>query len=301
LNQYDIDTFLAVVHYGSFSKAASQMFTTQATVSHRISMLEEELGYQLLLRSQGLRKIELTYQGEQFVPLAEQWSALWNNSLAIRNADYRVPLLIGGTNRLNTHFLTGFYDDFTRRTPGTILEIRSYHSWEIFDLIDRKELDVGFTSSEMVTDNVIATPFLREQLVMVCLHGRHYPGGPIHPKDLDVADEVRLASNPQIEAWHDSWWEPTRQPYCSVDTAAVAAHMLRTPNLWAVCPRSAAAELVNLFPVEIHEFTVEVPSQVSYLCYHKSPRLEKKAQIQGFIAAFQEYYRDLDMEGFCAR
>lgn len=299
MNQYDIDTFLAVVHYGSFSKAASQMFTTQATVSHRIGVLEDELGYQLILRGQGVRKIELTYQGEQFVPLAEQWSALWNNSMAIRNADYRTPFLVGGTNRLNTHFLTSFYDDFTRMNSHAMLEIRSYHSWEIFDLIDRKELDIGFTSSGTVMDNVVATPFLREPLVMVCLRDGNYAPGPIHPQRLDVADEVRLASNQQIEVWHDSWWNPTKQPYCFVDTAAVAAHLLHAPKLWVVCPLSAASELVNLFPVEIHEFTVEVPSQVSYLCYHKTPRLEKKTQLQAFIAAFQDFYRGQNIEGFC--
>lgn len=299
MNQYDVDTFLAVVRHGSFSKAASQMFTTQATVSHRISALEEELGYQLILRGQGVRKIELTYRGEQFIPIAEQWSSLWSNSLAIRNADYRMPLFIGGTNRLNTHFLPDFYDYFARSSENVVLEIHSYHSWEIFDLIDRKELDIGFASSEIATDNVIATPFLREQLVMVCLRGDYYPSGPIHPQSLDVVNEVRLASNQQIKNWHNTWWDYAEQPYYFVDTAAVAAHLIRTPPLWAVCPRSAATELVSLFPMEIHEFSVEVPFQVSYLCYHRSPRLEKKIQIQSFISAFQAHYRQRNIEGFC--
>ena len=114
----------------------------RATVSHRISALEEELGYQLILRGQGVRKIELTYRGEQFIPIAEQWSSLWSNSLAIRNADYRMPRFIGGTNRLNTHFLPDFYDYFARSSENVVLEIHSYHSWEIFDPVSYTHLDV---------------------------------------------------------------------------------------------------------------------------------------------------------------
>lgn len=299
MNQYDVETFLSVVHTGSFSRAAALLYTTQATISHRIGALEKELGYPLLLRNQGLRKIELTYQGERFVPLAEQWSALWNNSRAIRDADYCIPLLVGATNRLNSHFLASFYGSFSQRAQGVVLEVRSYHSVEIYDLIDRKELDVGFVSNEIAVESVASQPFLRERVVMICHQGGGYPPGPIHPSELRVADEVRLAANQKIVAWHDMWWDRAKQPYIYADTAALVAHLLKEARLWSACPYSVARELGELFPIEIHEFSVDAPHQVSFLLCHRTPRMEKKAVLNGFISEFRQYYRSCGTEGFC--
>lgn len=299
MNQYDIETFLAIVHSCSFSKAASLMFTTQATVSHRIGMLEKELGYLLFVRNQGLRKVALTYQGEQFVPLAEQWASLWNTSRSIRDSNYRQPLIVGANNRLNTHFLTGFYDHFARKQPDIVLDIRSYHSTEIFDLIGRNVLDIGFVSNVITMDNVVAASFLCEHIVMVCHCGNYYVSGSIHPGQLNISDEVHLAANQHINAWHDLWWDKTKQPYLYADTASLIAHLLREPKLWAVCPLSVANELCALFPLEIHEFSVDVPQQVSSLLYHQTPRMEKKAVIHNFVNSFREYYSEAQIEGFC--
>ena len=45
--------FLTVVDCGSFSKAASQLFLSQSTISYQIKALEEELGFPLLTRTSG--------------------------------------------------------------------------------------------------------------------------------------------------------------------------------------------------------------------------------------------------------
>lgn len=59
-----IDAFINVVRYKSFSKAADATFFTQPTLSTHISNLESELGVKLLERKG--RSVELTSQGAKF-------------------------------------------------------------------------------------------------------------------------------------------------------------------------------------------------------------------------------------------
>lgn len=67
MQQYDLlalQSFVAVVEAGGFSKAAEQQGASTAAVSRRISGLEQVLGVQLFRRT--TRRIDLTEAGQQF-------------------------------------------------------------------------------------------------------------------------------------------------------------------------------------------------------------------------------------------
>lgn len=59
-----LETFVAVVDAGGFTRAAEKLETTPGAVSRRISALEERLGLRLLNRT--TRKLSLTEPGEQY-------------------------------------------------------------------------------------------------------------------------------------------------------------------------------------------------------------------------------------------
>jgi len=298
MDQVEIETFLTVINCHNYTKAAEMLFSTQTTISHRIASLENELGYSILERYQGLRNIKLTPQGEQFLPIAEQLQALWNKSRVIKSSNFKDLLNIGGTNRLNTHFLLPFYQFFSSQDMHIQPTIRSYHSSEIGELIDQKELDIGFVSTEAQIKAVITKPFLKEQIVMVCHRGKYYSESCIHPESLDVSKEVRLAMNPEIQNWHNYWWDRFKQPYIYADTAMISAYFLTDERLWSICPLSVAKSLIELYPVEIHEFSVEVPYQVSYIMYPQYPRLGKEKIIRDFLTSFQNYYHEKKIDSF---
>lgn len=67
MKEYDLislRSFVAVVETGSFYNAAVQMETSSATISRRVSSLEDALGVRLLSRT--TRQLELTTAGQQF-------------------------------------------------------------------------------------------------------------------------------------------------------------------------------------------------------------------------------------------
>ena len=63
-----IEAYVNVVRYKSFSKAADASFFTQPTISTHIQNLEKELGVKLLDRKS--RSVEMTIQGEKFYKYA---------------------------------------------------------------------------------------------------------------------------------------------------------------------------------------------------------------------------------------
>lgn len=65
-----IEAFVSVVDYKSFSKAADACFLTQPTISARIATLEKELGVRLIDRNG--REAFLTDYGKVFYKYAEE-------------------------------------------------------------------------------------------------------------------------------------------------------------------------------------------------------------------------------------
>lgn len=61
---------VAVARHGSFTRAASELYMAQSTVSRQVAALERELGNRLFVRR--LRTVELTRHGEAFLPEAER-------------------------------------------------------------------------------------------------------------------------------------------------------------------------------------------------------------------------------------
>lgn len=67
-NLDDLRMFIAVAQAGSFRSAASQMFTSQPTMSRSVARLEAQLGVQLLHRA--ARGVQLTRHGEALLASA---------------------------------------------------------------------------------------------------------------------------------------------------------------------------------------------------------------------------------------
>ena len=56
-------SYIAVIRYGSFTKAAEKTFTSQPTISAHVKALEEELGVQLLARD--TKNLTVTDKGSE--------------------------------------------------------------------------------------------------------------------------------------------------------------------------------------------------------------------------------------------
>ena len=104
-----IETFLLIVQTNSISKAAEKLYMSQSATGSRLLQLEEELGYKLVNRNKGHRTVALTPEGELFVPIAEKWIALFNESKAVRATRSLPTLRVGGVESILQFVLPGFF------------------------------------------------------------------------------------------------------------------------------------------------------------------------------------------------
>ena len=113
----EIETFLAVVEQGNISAAAQYLFVTQGTVSNRIKSLENELNDQLIIRKKGQKNIDLTPFGREFIPIAQQWTALWKDTQLLHQCAQRRHLRIGSIDVINNYTFLPLYQEFIQSHP----------------------------------------------------------------------------------------------------------------------------------------------------------------------------------------
>ncbi len=163
-----IEAFVNVVKYKSFSKAADAMFFTQPTISTHVSNLENELGVKLLNRKG--RKIELTPQGSVFYKFAvdmvnERAMAI----AALEESSHR----IGGTLEIQTSsipgvaFLPELLASFREQNGDIQYYVSLSDTQEVIDnLIDRRG-ELGFVGSKPSSSNFECTKLFSDKTVLI--------------------------------------------------------------------------------------------------------------------------------------
>lgn len=117
------DTFVRIVEAGSLSAAASQLGSTQPTISRRLTALEQQLGLKLLQRS--THAMKLTEDGERCLTLArgllETWQAM-DEGLRGQAAQPQGTLRVLAPHAFGQQQLIGPVADYLARYPGVSLE-----------------------------------------------------------------------------------------------------------------------------------------------------------------------------------
>ncbi|MDU4960994.1 MAG: LysR family transcriptional regulator [Sporomusaceae bacterium] len=268
-----IEAFLAIIQTQNLKKAADVLNLTQATVSYRLKALEQELGGVLVERGKGLQRISLTPFGEAFVSIAERWDSLRQDVEKLRAAGPQLTLVIGGSNSLNTYILPPLYRALIQYRPRIQLQFRTQHSLELWDMIERREIDVGFVKMERTVPNIDVEPFYVDQSVLIRPATPH--GGellPLHPLQLHAADEIYFNWGPDFEIWHSRWWDPLRPACIPVDNAGLIFSLMRSPEQWAVVPKSVADTFVKTGQFAIQQLIEPPPERVCYKIMHRHGR-----------------------------
>ena len=137
-----IEAFVNVVRYKSFSKAADATFFTQPTISTHIRNLEKELGVKLLDRKS--RAVEMTPQGAKFYKYAvEMINARAQAFEALSDMDEN----IGGILEIQTSSIPGvtFLPDLLAAFPGIAGSSSSRSSHHAVDLFGFGVMGISFT------------------------------------------------------------------------------------------------------------------------------------------------------------
>jgi DNA-binding transcriptional LysR family regulator len=289
-----IESFLAIVRYHSISQAANALYVSQSTVSLRLQMLEKEIDTVLVSRKKGMRGIELTQDGENFVPLARQWLSLWDRMQGVKFKESETSLVVGCLTSLSDFILSPLFQQIVRQNSNMHLRIRTQHTTDIYQMLDSGEIDVGFAFYPIHYGNVLARPVFREKMFMICHKGGNYPSAPIHPGSINPKDELFLLWNQEMHNWHNYWWTPVYAPRVRVDRPSMLLDFLKTsPKAWCVCPESIIGFFQSKMEVEIHEFSDPPPDRISYLLIQRNPKHKDNKGLDIFLEAFDVFLENL--------
>ncbi|MEL7565770.1 MAG: LysR family transcriptional regulator [Dehalobacterium sp.] len=286
MNFLGIEAFLAIVQTHNLKRAAKLLHLTQATVSYRLKTLEKEMGAVLVERSKGVQMITLTPFGENFVSIAERWNVLKRETEILQAKGAQLSLSIGGSNSLNTYVLTPLYQALCQHRPKMRLKFVTQHSIELYDTLERREIDVAFVKMERTVPNIMAAPFFVDEMVLI---RRTIPENrdleKVHPSDLNCEDEIYMNWSPSFQAWHDRWWDPFSPSPIRVDIAGLIFSLMQDPRQWSIVPKSVANAFVKSGQFSIQQLLDQPPARVCYKITHKYP----KSTISKSLAILDKY------------
>ncbi|WP_439843289.1 LysR family transcriptional regulator, partial [Aeromonas taiwanensis] len=135
-----LQSFVAIVETGSFTRAGERVHLTQSTLSQQMRRLEEQLGCTLLDRSG--RRVVTTAQGETLLGLARQiLGLLVRASERVREAS--LPLRLGVPEDFAAGAMTQVLAAFARQHPEVRLEVQSGLSHGLWQAFEAGGLDLA--------------------------------------------------------------------------------------------------------------------------------------------------------------
>lgn len=147
MNFKQIECFLIVAEYLSFTEAAKKLFASQSTVSRLIIGLEEALGFDLFVR--GNNFVRLTPAGAIMIPAFEQINEII--TYQIKLAKYTS---LGESGLINIGFLTNmnvnnfcvkYLEDFKNSYPNIIINYLCFPNGNFEEALKNNKIDVMFT------------------------------------------------------------------------------------------------------------------------------------------------------------
>lgn len=281
VNNTDMETFWAVLEYGTMTAAAEALFITQPTLTNRLHALEHEVGAQLFRRGKGIRHIELTEAGQRFLPLAYRWQTLLEDTRDVAETVSREYLRIGAVFSTNQYILPVAYRHFLQRKLPVSLWVQtlSGDGYEGAQIVARGDLEMAMMDGDIFYHPQLEiTPLCSEESFIVCSPDSPY-GELISPQELDPENEIVVSWRKATQDWRDHWFGLAVKPLLYADSLQVVDSFLGWDVMWAVVPAMAARALQSSGRARICRLTDPPPERVSYLVTRRGEELSHAAQL----------------------
>jgi DNA-binding transcriptional LysR family regulator len=196
--------FLAAYRLGSFTAAASELDTTQASISELVARLEREVGTRLFLRGRrGLAPTEAAIALVRYAELAVE--AVDGGLDAVRSVtDLETGTCTFGVLRNAAYYdLSDLVERFHALYPGVRVRLVGLNSALVAESVASGEIEAGLVVLPVDEAGLEVRPLARDE-VMYASASRHPEDGPV------TIDEVCAAKLVLYDAYA-GWRDPTRR------------------------------------------------------------------------------------------
>jgi DNA-binding transcriptional LysR family regulator len=167
----DLRVFQSVARCGSMNKAALELNTVQSNVTARIKALEDELGFELFERTH--RGVTLTAAGKRLLPFADRAARVLDDArrAVADQGSPSGPLVIGSLDTTAALRLSPILAEFARSYPAVDLTLRTGTTAELIDQVLNHSLEGAYVCGPVNHPDLVAEPFVREELVIMTAPG----------------------------------------------------------------------------------------------------------------------------------
>jgi len=164
---HQLNIFLSVAKFKSFTQAAVELRMSQPDISVHIRHLQDEVGITLIDRVG--KRIALTQAGEFLKERAGLILAQIRETeqvLAEMKGLFRGSLYLGASTTIAMYLLPNTIRDFGRKYPGIKIQLKTGNSGTVERMVSAMEIDVGFTIGIPIKE-VSSTIFMDDEVVLV--------------------------------------------------------------------------------------------------------------------------------------
>lgn len=290
MTDLEIEVFLTVCKHKNFSKAAAQMFMNQSSISERLKALENKLGFALLQRSRGNRKITLTPEGRAFYELALQRQEITKKMSVLGEKSQTITLRIGCLSSIGNFLFPLVYHRFSQRYPQSKLEFYPMTGTIARTKIAAREVDLAFSTLGSQLGQITATPFLSEPFVFICSADSDYPDVVEHHM-LSREDEIYRRWSYDFERWHHSFFSADSPPMVQTEFLDRFWPYFETrSNTWSIVPHSMATALCDSFKIRQRQTAFYIPNRMIFA--HTLYDTAENDNILLFLQCFREILQE---------
>ncbi|WP_339653583.1 LysR family transcriptional regulator [Flavobacterium frigidarium] len=166
---FRLKVFLTVAARLSFTKAASELFITQPAVSKHIRELEEE--YKIKLFERNGSKIAVTKAGHLLLQHTKRLFEIYRDidfDMSALIHEQRGLLRVGASTTLSQYIIPPVLARFHQKMKEVKITLINGNTEQIEKALLEKEIEVGIVEGQLKNKGIKYTPFLKDELVLVC-------------------------------------------------------------------------------------------------------------------------------------
>ena len=178
-----LESFVAIVKYKSFTNAAKHLYISQPTISSHMQALEEELQTPLIIRT--TKNIEITPRGWELYKCASDILSLRDNLLKSWSSEKQKMIQLGVSTIPSAYIIPEILPEFGSLFPDVYFNVHQNDSQGIVDAMLSGQYDVGMIGMPCENKLLNCTPFYEDRIVMITPVNEYF---------------LNLKKNPQITA-----------------------------------------------------------------------------------------------------
>ena len=199
--------FIAVAEALSFTKAAEKLRLAQPSLTRQVRNLEDEIGVQLLDRSN--KRVVLTEQGRRFLFDAKKVLALCAESVAaVQRMDHGETshLNIGYVSNLHYGLLPATLGAFRKLSPSVALNLFDMTSADQFQALDAQKIDLGFIGLRpALSGHVLRSECVAHDTILAALPVHHPLAKKAKVKLGDLATQFFIGMSAKTQPGAREW------------------------------------------------------------------------------------------------